>query len=129
MRSSTVVMIVFAVVFGLIAVFLAQSWLNSQAEMRARNLQANHKPVVAYRAGGIADIVRHEGDGMLAPCGDIAALATALEKLCINAPLRALMAQSGHARSIAEYRWQDKLGLVRATSNRIVAFRKTHDKM
>lgn len=47
MRSSTVVMIVFAVLFGLIAVFLAQTWLNSQAEMRARNLQANHKPVVA----------------------------------------------------------------------------------
>jgi pilus assembly protein CpaB len=46
-RSSTVVMIVFAVLFGLIAVFLAQTWLNSQAEMRARNLQANHKPVVA----------------------------------------------------------------------------------
>jgi pilus assembly protein CpaB len=46
-RFSTVVMIVFAVLFGLIAVFLAQSWLNSQAEMRARNMQANHKPVVS----------------------------------------------------------------------------------
>ncbi|MCC6775970.1 MAG: Flp pilus assembly protein CpaB [Hyphomicrobiales bacterium] len=47
MRSSTVIMIVFAVLFGLIAVFLAQSWLNSQAEMRARNMQTTHKPVVA----------------------------------------------------------------------------------
>jgi pilus assembly protein CpaB len=46
-RASTIVMIVFAALFGLIAVFLAQSWLNSQAEMRARNMQANHKPVIA----------------------------------------------------------------------------------
>jgi pilus assembly protein CpaB len=38
-------MIVFAVVFGLIAVFLAQAWLNSQAEMRARSLDAQKKPI------------------------------------------------------------------------------------
>ena len=46
-RSSTVIMIVVAVVFGIVAVFLAQTWLNSQAEMRARDMQANNKPVVA----------------------------------------------------------------------------------
>ena len=45
MRSSTIIMIVFAVVFGLLAVFVAQSWLNSQAEMRARNLDAQKKPL------------------------------------------------------------------------------------
>jgi pilus assembly protein CpaB len=39
-------MIAFAVVFGLIAVFVAQSWLNNQAEMRMRNLEANKKPLV-----------------------------------------------------------------------------------
>jgi pilus assembly protein CpaB len=45
-RISTIVMIGFAVLFGLLAVFIAQSWLNSQAEMRVRNLEANRKPVV-----------------------------------------------------------------------------------
>src|SRR5262245_21810809 len=40
-------MIVFAVLFGLIAVFLAQSWLHSQAEARARSMQANQKPVAS----------------------------------------------------------------------------------
>jgi pilus assembly protein CpaB len=44
-RISTIVMIGFAVLFGLLAVFIAQSWLNSQADMRMRNLQANQKPV------------------------------------------------------------------------------------
>jgi pilus assembly protein CpaB len=38
-------MIAFAVVFGVLAVFVAQSWLNSQAERRMRSLEANKKPV------------------------------------------------------------------------------------
>jgi pilus assembly protein CpaB len=38
-------MIAFAVVFGLLAVFIAQSWLNSQAEMRMKNLEAQKKPI------------------------------------------------------------------------------------
>ncbi|HEX3162416.1 MAG TPA: Flp pilus assembly protein CpaB [Pseudolabrys sp.] len=37
MRASTIVMIGFAVVFGLLAVFIAQVWLNNQASMQARN--------------------------------------------------------------------------------------------
>ena len=45
MRISTIVMIGFAVLFGLLAVFIAQSWLNSQDEMRMRNLKANQKPI------------------------------------------------------------------------------------
>jgi pilus assembly protein CpaB len=46
-RVSTIVMIGFAVLFGLLAVFVSQSWLNSQADMRMRNLQANQKPVAS----------------------------------------------------------------------------------
>ena len=45
MRVSTIVMIGFAVLFGLLAVFIAQSWLNSQDEMRMRSLEANRKPI------------------------------------------------------------------------------------
>ena len=40
MRKSTLVMIAFAVVFGLLAVFVAQSWLNSMAANRLKNLEA-----------------------------------------------------------------------------------------
>ena len=45
MRTSTIVMIAFAVVFGLLAVFVAQSWLNRQAELRLRHMEAAQKPV------------------------------------------------------------------------------------
>jgi len=44
-RLSTIMMIGFAALFGVLAVFLAQGWLNSQAEMRARNLDAQKKPM------------------------------------------------------------------------------------
>ena len=43
MRASTIVMIAFAVVFGLLAVFVAQSWLNSAADQRMRDLEALNK--------------------------------------------------------------------------------------
>jgi pilus assembly protein CpaB len=38
-------MVAFAVVFGLLAVFIAQAWLNSQAERRLRSLEAQKKPL------------------------------------------------------------------------------------
>jgi pilus assembly protein CpaB len=38
-------MVTFAVVFGLLAVFIAQAWLNGQAERRMRSLEAQKKPV------------------------------------------------------------------------------------
>ena len=49
MRSSTIVMIAVAAVFGLLAVFVAQTWLNSQAEARLQGLRrpARARPVAA----------------------------------------------------------------------------------
>ena len=45
MRASTIVMIAVAVVFGVLAVFFAQTWLNRQAELRAKNFEAQKKPM------------------------------------------------------------------------------------
>jgi pilus assembly protein CpaB len=44
-RKNTIVMVAIAVVFGLIAVFVAQSWLNYQAELSRRNGAPKEKPV------------------------------------------------------------------------------------
>jgi pilus assembly protein CpaB len=54
MRTSTIVMIGFAVVFGLLAVFVAQSWLNRQAELRARHMEAGSQPAVVTRTVVVA---------------------------------------------------------------------------
>jgi pilus assembly protein CpaB len=54
-RKSTIVMIAFAVMFGLLAVFVAQTWLNSAAEQRMRSLEAaNKKQPVATRTVVVA---------------------------------------------------------------------------
>jgi pilus assembly protein CpaB len=44
-RASTLVMIGFAVLFGLLAVFVAQSWLTSQADARMKSLEAQKRPL------------------------------------------------------------------------------------
>ena len=36
---------------------------------------ANGKPVIAYRAGGPADLIHHGEDGLQIPCGDLEGLA------------------------------------------------------
>lgn len=45
MRASTIVMVATAVVFGVLAVFVAQSWLNRQADLRMKSLESQRKPV------------------------------------------------------------------------------------
>ena len=82
---------------------------------------ANAKPVVAYRAGGIADVVQHGRDGFLAPCGVVGMLATYLERLRVEPATRVALGESGLARVDKEFRWRDKLDLVRAAYERALA--------
>jgi pilus assembly protein CpaB len=49
MRSSTIIMIAVAAVFGLLAVFVAQSWINRQAEARLRSIEAQKTMPAATR--------------------------------------------------------------------------------
>ncbi len=59
-------MIGFAVLFGLLAVFLAQAWLNNQAEMRMRSLEANKKPEAPARTIVVASKPLRFGDEIVA---------------------------------------------------------------
>jgi glycosyltransferase involved in cell wall biosynthesis len=74
---------------------------------------ANGVPNVAYRAGGIADVIRHDVDGLLVPCGDIVALAQALQRLHEDVDARVRFGIDGKSRLPAEFCWDDKLALVR----------------
>jgi glycosyltransferase involved in cell wall biosynthesis len=76
---------------------------------------ANGKPNLVYRAGGPAELVRHEGDGLQAPCGNVAELATQLGRLVAGAHLRTRLGHNGLVRIATEFRWEDKLALVRNT--------------
>jgi pilus assembly protein CpaB len=59
-------MIAFAVLFGLLAVFLAQTWLNNQAEMRMRSIEANKKPDAPARTIVVASKPMRFGDEIVA---------------------------------------------------------------
>ena len=85
--------------FGLV---LLEAWANGVAN-------------VAYAAGGIAELVTNYRDGRLAPCSDITALAQAIGRLIDDKRLRRVLGRAGQERIAAEFRWSDKLELVRKT--------------
>ena len=62
MRKNTIVMTAFAVMFGLLAVFLAQTWLSNQAEQQMRSLAAQKKSVPAARTIVVASRPLRFGD-------------------------------------------------------------------
>lgn len=85
---------------------------------------ANGKPNVCYHAGGPADLIREGGDGFLTPCGDVAALAARLSQLVTSRPTRESLGEAGQMRIGVEFRWQDKLDLVRETVAELIAGRR-----
>jgi glycosyltransferase involved in cell wall biosynthesis len=74
---------------------------------------ANGVSNVAYRAGGIADVIRDGVDGLLLPCGQIEMLANALLRLNQNPGLRDSLGEAGRERLPANFGWSDKLNAVR----------------
>src|SRR5947209_17375325 len=70
---------------------------------------ANGVPNLAYRAGGVAGVIRHEQDGLLTRCGDIKDLADAIGRLSTNAELRRKLGEAGRGRLARDYEWDDKL--------------------
>jgi glycosyltransferase involved in cell wall biosynthesis len=70
---------------------------------------ANQRPNVAYRAGGVPGVVKHEEDGLLVRCGDVRALAGALARLIADPGLRARFGAAGRRRALREFDWADKL--------------------
>jgi pilus assembly protein CpaB len=65
-RTSTLVMIGFAVLFGLLAVFLAQAWLNNQADQRLRSIEAQRKAPPPARTVVVATRALRFGDELAA---------------------------------------------------------------
>jgi glycosyltransferase involved in cell wall biosynthesis len=74
---------------------------------------ANGVPNIAYRAGGIAGVIRHNDDGLLVGCGDVAALADSISQLVARRELRQRLGDTGRRRTQREFLWPDKLAVVR----------------
>jgi glycosyltransferase involved in cell wall biosynthesis len=76
---------------------------------------ANGVPSVAYRAGGVADVIRHGVDGLLAACGCIEALTGCIHHLHDDMAMGERFGKTGQERLPGEFSWHEKLALVRRT--------------
>jgi glycogen synthase len=62
-------------------------------------------PVVATRVGGIPDLIQHGVTGLLAPVGDVTALAFAVTRLLDDRKLAAQLAAAGRRYAFAHHSW------------------------
>lgn len=75
---------------------------------------ANAKPVIVYRAGGPSELVRDRVDGIICDLGG-EVLRIAMEQLVDSPKARQEYGEAGFQRIAKEFRWPDKLALVRET--------------
>lgn len=80
---------------------------------------ANGLPNLAYRAGGPADLIRSEQDGLLVSTGDLAGLAEGLIRFEKNGLWREQLGAVGRQR-VREFHWQDKLEQVETLYRELV---------
>ena len=83
-------------------VFVAPAWHESFG-IAALEARAAGLPVVAYRAAGVADFVRHEVEGLL--CEDRAGMVEAVRRLASDADLRRRIGRHNCQHPPAAYAW------------------------
>jgi len=73
---------------------------------------ANGRPVIGYGAGGVADVIRNDVDGLLVRCGDRTGLQDAIRRMADPA-VRQTWGMRGRERLGRDFRWLDKLRIAR----------------
>lgn len=84
---------------------------------------ANAKPVVAAAAGGVAEVVEHDRNGLLVPFGDVAALAGALGTLSDDPDRAKRLGAAGRERVAHGHSWDDRFATL---SERAISLRGAH---
>jgi glycosyltransferase involved in cell wall biosynthesis len=74
--------------------------------LKVYEYMAAGRPVVASRLGQLAEMIRHEVDGLLCAPGDAAALAADLERLWREPALRHRLGQAARAKALREHTWE-----------------------
>jgi len=94
------------------AVFVLNSTYEGLPHIVLEALQAR-VPVIATDAGGTAELIQHEYNGLLIPASDHHALRAALQRLLQNTGLRSRLAENGSA-SLVKFTWQSLVGKTEA---------------
>lgn len=81
---------------------------------------ASGLPVIATAAGGVADHLRHEENGLAYPAGDVAGMAHAIVRLCMNRKLRDDLGR-GARRTAEGLDWDAELDRLDASYHEVCA--------
>jgi glycosyltransferase involved in cell wall biosynthesis len=79
------------------------------------------KPVVATRVGGVPDLIEDGVHGLLAPAGDDAALAAAIERLVADPDMAARLGAAGRDKRLAELGFDTTVNAVEDLYERLYA--------
>jgi glycosyltransferase involved in cell wall biosynthesis len=85
-------------------------------------------PVVGWRAGNLPFLADHEREGLLAPIGDVPALAEGLRRLAADPELRARMGRAAAARAEARPTWDETADMFFAVITEVLATRREGDE-
>ena len=66
--------------------------------MSVLEAMAHGLPIVATQVGGVPEIIDHDGNGLLVPAGDVAALAAAIHRVATDPALRRRLGDAGRER-------------------------------
>ena len=81
---------------------------------------ASGLPVIASPAGGVADHLRHEDNGLAYPAGDVTAMAHAIVRLCMDRKLRDDLGR-GARRTAERLDWDGELDRLDASYHEVCA--------
>lgn len=85
---------------------------------------ANARPVVAAAAGGVAEVVEHDRDGLLVPFGAVAEIARSIELLITRPEVARRLGATGFAKVSRGYTWDDRFGALAARLDSLLAGRR-----
>lgn len=102
--------------------FVLPSRTNSESfGIAAAEAMAADRPVIASRVGGLVELIEDGVSGLLVPPDDDAALAIAMRRLLLDAPLRTRLGTTGGARVRRDYLWQRTGELYEALFHRVLS--------
>ncbi len=64
---------------------------------------AMKKPVVAFKIGGVEEVVQQGVTGLMVPCGDVHGLAEAVARLMRDTPLAVELGEGGYAQAVSQF--------------------------
>lgn len=85
---------------------------------------ANALPVIGANAGGVAEVISHDRNGLLVEFGDVEGLSASIHSLVSNAAYRRRLGEAGKEHVSRGFSWDDRFGTLSTLCDRLAAGHK-----